>query len=227
MRIKFTAIVWLACLAAGVSTTSAQQANSGPLDWSSATNRGQFIGPLDGQTRPQAVMAVEPALAPEWTQEAARPMLEPLTQATPIASHSVLVGDQGVVQQTSNLTLVPTLAPPRESAMEVPVRPVLESDQETPGYPMVQQQILDLEPYAPQVGKLYSPLDGPYVQFAGMPTVLPGFGACDCCDEWENFGACGGLKANPGHLGIPWLRSKDDCDQAQGRGCRTCRSRRW
>ena len=51
-----------------------------------------------------------------------------------------------------------------------------------------------------------------------------------CCDEWSRFGRgkdlkyksnCGGLKANKGHLGIPWLRSADageDCDYCQG-GC--------
>jgi len=35
----------------------------------------------------------------------------------------------------------------------------------------------------------------------------------ECCDEW-GFCNCGsGLKANPGHLGIPWLRNcKEPCD---------------
>ena len=33
------------------------------------------------------------------------------------------------------------------------------------------------------------------------------------CDEWANVAGCGGLKANPGHLGIPWLKSKDACDE--------------
>ena len=58
------------------------------------------------------------------------------------------------------------------------------------------------------------------------------------CDEWAGVCNCGGgLKDNPGHLGLPWLRSKDACDQAmplwphKGRsksacnsdcGCQTC-----
>jgi hypothetical protein len=34
-----------------------------------------------------------------------------------------------------------------------------------------------------------------------------------CCDEWGFCNCNGGLKNNPGHLGIPWLRSrKDSCD---------------
>lgn len=40
-----------------------------------------------------------------------------------------------------------------------------------------------------------------------------------CCDEWENFTACGGLKTNPGHYGIPWLTGKDNCEAANGCGC--------
>ena len=51
-----------------------------------------------------------------------------------------------------------------------------------------------------------------------------------CCDEWAGFCRikelsygcnCGGLKSNPGHLGISWLRSRDageDCDYCNG-GC--------
>ena len=34
-----------------------------------------------------------------------------------------------------------------------------------------------------------------------------------CCDEWDGFVDCGGLKANPGHLGRKWLASKDACDR--------------
>jgi len=57
-----------------------------------------------------------------------------------------------------------------------------------------------------------------------------------CCDEWEGFCNCsGGLKGNPGHLGNPFLRSKDNCDArkkvlgngkarraANGCGCPDC-----
>ena len=43
-----------------------------------------------------------------------------------------------------------------------------------------------------------------------------------CCDEWANEGNCGGLKANPGHLGIPWLGSKDSCDITKSCGCKRC-----
>lgn len=58
----------------------------------------------------------------------------------------------------------------------------------------------------------------------------------DCCDEWADFCgckdldygcSCGGLKANPGHLGLKWLRSKDACDRTEscrscGKGCSGC-----
>jgi len=52
----------------------------------------------------------------------------------------------------------------------------------------------------------------------------------ECCDEWSGLCACkslkygcncGGLKANKGHLGIPWLKSKfgaESCDYCNG-GC--------
>ena len=52
----------------------------------------------------------------------------------------------------------------------------------------------------------------------------------DCCDEWAGLCGCksldfkcncGGLKANKGHLGIFWLKSKygaEDCDFCKG-GC--------
>jgi len=52
----------------------------------------------------------------------------------------------------------------------------------------------------------------------------------ECCDEWAGFCnckrtihecACGGLKTNPGHLGLKWLGSKDSCDKTQ-----RCRDRR-
>ena len=55
--------------------------------------------------------------------------------------------------------------------------------------------------------------------YAGNPTFF-GVDRRQCCDEWENFSNCGGLKAKPGHLGIPCLRSKDDCDTVTP--CRLC-----
>ena len=67
--------------------------------------------------------------------------------------------------------------------------------------------------------RLYNPLEGPRLDLQGAPTV--DFGEPGC-DEWANFARirdleydtpCGGLKAKPGHLGIPWLGSEDDCDQ--------------
>ena len=51
-----------------------------------------------------------------------------------------------------------------------------------------------------------------------------------CCDEWSGFCKmknltfgcnCGGIKANKGHLGLSWLRSRyggEDCDYCNG-GC--------
>lgn len=33
-----------------------------------------------------------------------------------------------------------------------------------------------------------------------------------CCDEWSGFCNCGGLKLNPGHLGLKWLRGDDPCE---------------
>lgn len=50
-------------------------------------------------------------------------------------------------------------------------------------------------------------------------TNIFGIDEDQCCDEWENFTACGGLKTNPGHYGIPWLTGKDNCEAARGCGC--------
>ncbi|MDG1512435.1 MAG: hypothetical protein P8L78_09385 [Mariniblastus sp.] len=50
-------------------------------------------------------------------------------------------------------------------------------------------------------------------------TNIFGIDEDQCCDEWENFTACGGLKTNPGHFGIPWLTGKDNCEAAAGCGC--------
>ena len=40
-----------------------------------------------------------------------------------------------------------------------------------------------------------------------------------CCDEWEGFSGCGGLKADPGHYGVKWLRGKDACER--DKACRS------
>jgi hypothetical protein len=34
-----------------------------------------------------------------------------------------------------------------------------------------------------------------------------------CCDEWAGLCGCGGLKANPGHWGQPWIRGCDACEE--------------
>lgn len=85
--------------------------------------------------------------------------------------------------------------------------------------------------------RLYHPLEGPQGNLQGTPTI--DFGT-ETCDEWDGFCECvnleydcpcGGLKAKPGHLGIPWLRSKESCDQTEpllknrGCGCIKCRLR--
>ena len=53
-----------------------------------------------------------------------------------------------------------------------------------------------------------------------------------CCDEWAGQCNCsGGLKVNPGHLGLPWLSSKENCDQTKKIGkrrhceCESCCSK--
>lgn len=56
-------------------------------------------------------------------------------------------------------------------------------------------------------------------------TNIFGIDEDQCCDEWENFTACGGLKTNLGHYGIPWLTGKDNCEAQHGRGCPPKRSR--
>ena len=71
--------------------------------------------------------------------------------------------------------------------------------------------------------RLYHPLEGPQLNLQGAPTY--DFGPPGC-DEWAGFDkhknlehqtACGGLKTNPGHLGIPWLGSNENCDQTTTR----------
>jgi hypothetical protein len=60
---------------------------------------------------------------------------------------------------------------------------------------------------------------------------LFGMDPSESCDEWNGFCnykdldqvcGCGGLKVNPGHLGLKWLRSKDACDQTERCGDRRC-----
>jgi hypothetical protein len=55
-------------------------------------------------------------------------------------------------------------------------------------------------------------------------TNIFGIDEDQCCDEWENFTACGGLKTHPGHYGIPWLTGKDNCEAPRGCGCGLRRS---
>ncbi|MGY8749888.1 MAG: hypothetical protein ACKVHR_17745 [Pirellulales bacterium] len=50
-------------------------------------------------------------------------------------------------------------------------------------------------------------------------TNIFGIDEDQCCDEWANFTACGGLKTNPGHYGIPRLTGKDNCEAPRGCGC--------
>ena len=74
----------------------------------------------------------------------------------------------------------------------------------------------------------FSPGGEPFAQRThqlGNPNVF-GVDRRDSCDEWNGFGNCGGLKQNPGHLGLPWLGSKEACDQTIPLrcGCRSCKS---
>ncbi len=81
---------------------------------------------------------------------------------------------------------------------------------------------------------------GSSTQFQRVDAATPmnfnpfGTDGTECCDEWEGFCkfncqihdcACGGLKFTPGHLGLKWLKSKDNCDQTESifgkrRSCR-------
>jgi len=74
----------------------------------------------------------------------------------------------------------------------------------------------------------FSPGGEPFAQRThqfGNPNFF-GVDRRTCCDEWANECNCsGGLKVNPGHLGIPWLRSKDSCDSPEPI-CKHCRSGR-
>ncbi len=51
----------------------------------------------------------------------------------------------------------------------------------------------------------------------------------DCCDEWEGFCNCGGLKVNPGHYARKYWFGNDACEEEQCRprkdrscGCSSC-----
>ncbi len=52
----------------------------------------------------------------------------------------------------------------------------------------------------------------------GNPKLF-GVASDQCCDEWQNFSRCGGLKSNPGHYGVKWLRSHDSCEQCHSCEC--------
>jgi len=74
----------------------------------------------------------------------------------------------------------------------------------------------------------FSPGGEPFAQrgIVGTPNFF-GVDRNSCCDEWAGYANCsGGLKHNPGHYGIPFLRSKENCDPytplCGNRGCRTC-----
>ena len=46
-----------------------------------------------------------------------------------------------------------------------------------------------------------------------------GVDADTCCDEWDGFCNCGGLKAHPGHYGQKWLVGHDDPCAAKKHHC--------
>lgn len=71
----------------------------------------------------------------------------------------------------------------------------------------------------------FSPGGEPFARPGGRTSAF-GISADQCCNEWENFSRCGGLKANPGNCGIKWLRSNDDCEQCNRIGCNDCRPRK-
>lgn len=67
------------------------------------------------------------------------------------------------------------------------------------------------------VGDHFSPGGEPFA-YRGIAGDANFFGVDrkSCCDEWAGICNCsGGLKANPGHWGNPYLRSKDNCDTAK------------
>lgn len=79
----------------------------------------------------------------------------------------------------------------------------------------------------------FSPGGEPFAQrgIVGTPNFF-GVDRNSCCDEWAGYAVCsGGLKQNPGHYGIPFLRSKDSCDPhttlgGKRCGCRSCQPKK-
>ena len=75
----------------------------------------------------------------------------------------------------------------------------------------------------------FSPGGEPFAQrgIVGNPHYF-GVDRNGCCDEWAGYKVCsGGLKQNPGHYGIPFLKSKDSCDPHTplNCGCGRCKSK--
>ena len=86
----------------------------------------------------------------------------------------------------------------------------------------------------------FNPVNFSFARSTGFPSSDSVFGIhkSQCCDEWEAFCPCktldygcncGGLKANPGHLGLKWLGSNEPCDRTEpcgsggrGIGCNSC-----
>jgi hypothetical protein len=109
----------------------------------------------------------------------------------------------------------------------------------SPGYPEPYTQIeasqaTTLDPYAAgnrnapawtpkanpmrHVSDRFSPGGEPFAYSVGRAN--PNFFGVNrecACDEWDGFCNCGGLKFNRGHLGIPALRSNDNCEPIQQR----------
>jgi hypothetical protein len=62
---------------------------------------------------------------------------------------------------------------------------------------------------------------GEFVDPALRRHLMFGVDRDSCCDEWAGFSNCGGLKANPGHLGLKWLRGGEACETTE-----SCRRKR-
>ena len=89
------------------------------------------------------------------------------------------------------------------------------------------------EPAAAQDFVVYVPQGPKYFQndlvlpnsVSQSPYSRPFFFGVDpetACDEWDGFARCGGLKTNPGHWGIRWLRSTDNCEPPRDCQCHKC-----
>ncbi len=65
------------------------------------------------------------------------------------------------------------------------------------------------------------------MEMAYDPSIVPmnrnffGIDPKCCCDEWDGFIPCGGLKAYPGHYGQPFIVGCDPCEPPCGR-CSKC-----